>query len=86
MSSHGSKFILLSEDDLVRVFWKDKTLREQLWVYARLTVSVQDPCQDDVIGWLKNLDPRLLINRLLTDIGGFTAEERKKKKHWSRSA
>ncbi|KAG0014587.1 hypothetical protein BGZ82_001717, partial [Podila clonocystis] len=86
MSSLESKFILLSEDDLVRVFWKDKTLREQLQAYARPTVSVQVPSQDDVIGWLKNLDPGLLINKLLTDIGGFTAEERKTKKRLSRSA
>ncbi|KAF9274645.1 hypothetical protein BGZ74_004285 [Mortierella antarctica] len=85
MSSRESKFILLSEDDLVKVFWKDETLQEQLRVYAHPTISVQDPSQCNVVGWLKNLDPRLLINKLLTDIGGFTMEERKKKKNWSRT-
>jgi len=77
---------VLSEDGLVRVFWKDEILRKQLQGYARQSVSVPNPCQDDVVGWLKDLDPGLLINKLLTDIGGFTAEEKKKKKHWSRAA
>ncbi|KAG0061272.1 hypothetical protein BGZ92_006520, partial [Podila epicladia] len=87
MSPRGSKFVLLSEDDLVKVFWNDATLKELLRSYARPTItSTQDPSQDDVVGWLKNLDPGLLINKLFTDIGGFTKEERKKKKHWSRSA
>ncbi|KAF8950293.1 hypothetical protein BGZ52_003017 [Haplosporangium bisporale] len=87
MSPLGSQFVLLSEDDLVKVFWRDTTLKEQLRSYARPTItSTQDPSQDDVVGWLKNLDPGILINKLLTDIGGFTEQERKKKKHWSRSA
>jgi hypothetical protein len=37
--------------------------------------------QEDTVGWLKNLNPGLLINKLLTDIGGFTEEEWKKKKN-----
>ncbi|KAF9089308.1 hypothetical protein BGX27_002521 [Mortierella sp. AM989] len=91
MSPHGSKFVILSEDDLVRIFWKDETVRKQLQLYAHSTVikSVPEPgsvAQDDVVGWLKNLDSEELINRLLADIGGFTKEERRKKKHWPRSA
>ncbi|KAG0347646.1 hypothetical protein BGZ54_004853, partial [Gamsiella multidivaricata] len=91
MSPRGSKFVSLSEDDLVKVFWKDETLRKQLRLYTHSTVIKSVPesgrvAQDDVVGWLKNLDPGELINRLLTDIGRFTKEERRKKKHWSRSA
>ncbi|KAG0285569.1 hypothetical protein BGZ98_005448, partial [Dissophora globulifera] len=87
MSPRGSKFVVLSEDDLVNVFWNNATLKEQLRSYARPTfTSLQDPSKADVIDWLKSLDPGHLINKLLTDIGGFTEEERRKKKHWSRSA
>ncbi|KAG0346064.1 hypothetical protein BGZ54_005357, partial [Gamsiella multidivaricata] len=62
MSPRGSKFVSLSEDDLVKIFWKDETLRKQLRLYAHSTVikSVPEPgrvAQDDVVGWLKNLDP-----------------------------
>lgn len=90
MSPRGRKFVSLSEDDLVKIFWTDVTLRKQLQSYAHPTLpSFTDPSripQDDVVGWLKNLAPGELINRLLTDIGGFTEDERRKRKDWSRSA
>ncbi|KAK3820509.1 MAG: hypothetical protein J3R72DRAFT_502378 [Linnemannia gamsii] len=90
MSPRGRKFVSLSEDDLVRVFWTDVTLRKQLQSYAHPTLSSFTDAsripQTDVVGWLKNIAPGELINRLLTDIGGFTEDERRKKKHWSRSA
>ncbi|KAG9072050.1 hypothetical protein KI688_006272 [Linnemannia hyalina] len=88
--TRGRKFINLSEDELVRIFWPDVTLRKQLQSYAHPTLpSFTDPTripQKDVVGWLKNLDPGELINRLLTDIGRFTEDERRKRKDWSRSA
>lgn len=90
MSPRGRKFVSLSEDELVRIFWTDVTLRKQLQSYAHPTLpSFTDPSripQEDAVGWLKNLDPGELINRLLTDIGGFTEDERRKRKDWSRSA
>ncbi|KAG0292900.1 hypothetical protein BGZ97_005482 [Linnemannia gamsii] len=90
MSPRGRKFVSLSEDDLVRIFWRDVTLRKQLQSYAHPTLPFfTDPTripQGDVVGWLKNLAPGELINRLLTDIGGFTEDKRRKRKNWSRSA
>jgi hypothetical protein len=90
MSPHGRKFVNLSEDDLVRVFFADVTLRKQLQSYAHPTLpSFTDPSripQEDVVGWLKDLAPGEQINKLLTDIGGFTEDERRKRRNWSRSA
>ncbi|KAF9176124.1 hypothetical protein BGZ50_001727, partial [Haplosporangium sp. Z 11] len=63
ISSRGSKFIVLSEDDLVKVFWKDATLRRQLQSYAHPTFSsIAEPgrvTRDDTVEWLKNLSPGL---------------------------
>ncbi|KAG0251909.1 hypothetical protein BGZ95_006760, partial [Linnemannia exigua] len=90
MSPRGRKFVSLSEDELVKVFWTDVTLRKQMQSYAHPTLSSFTDAsripQADVVGWLKNIAPGELINRLLTDIGGFTEDERRRKKHWSRSA
>ncbi|KAF8920937.1 hypothetical protein BGZ58_004215, partial [Dissophora ornata] len=52
----------LSEDDLIKIFWKDETLRKHLRLYIHPTVikSAPEPgrvTQDNVVGWLKNLDP-----------------------------
>lgn len=87
MSPHGTKFIMLSEDDMVRVFWQNEDLQQQLREYACPSLpTVTQPSQEDIVRWHKNLDPGFFINKLLTNIGGFTEKERKKMKHWSRSA
>ncbi|KAF9319040.1 hypothetical protein BG006_003062 [Podila minutissima] len=87
MSPHGTKFITLSEDDLVKVFWQNEDLWQQLQEYVCLSLpTVTQPSQADIVRWLKNLDPGFFINKLLTDIGGFTEKERKKRNNWSRSA
>ncbi|KAF9133245.1 hypothetical protein BGX30_012343, partial [Mortierella sp. GBA39] len=53
MSPRGRKFVSLSEDELVRIFWKDVTLRKQLQSYAHPTLrSFTDPSripQEDVV-------------------------------------
>ncbi|KAF9547673.1 hypothetical protein EC957_008030 [Mortierella hygrophila] len=81
MSPRGGKFINLSEDELVRSFWTNVTLRKELQGYAHPTLpsftGLNRTPQEDVVSRLKNFDPGELINRLLTDIGGFTEDERR---------
>ncbi|KAG0250072.1 hypothetical protein BGZ95_007321, partial [Linnemannia exigua] len=90
ISSYGSKFINLSELDLIKVFWQDLSLRRLLQSYAFPDIpSLLHPdkvSQADVILWLSTTTPGLLITRLITDIGGYSQDQRKKLRNYSRSA
>ncbi|KAF9536692.1 hypothetical protein EC957_009988 [Mortierella hygrophila] len=89
MSSFDVKFTNLSELDLSKIFWQDPLLRCVLQSYAHsdfedLEFSAQ-VTQVDVGLWLSRCVPGLLITRLLTDIGRYSAGQRKKLKNYSRS-
>lgn len=91
MSSMDSKLIGFSELDLIRIFWQDALLCRQLQDYAfpDYLESMQIPeqvSQTDAIMWLGRVEPGFLINKFLTDIGGYTEDERKKRRNFSRSA
>ncbi|GJJ77592.1 hypothetical protein EMPS_09951 [Entomortierella parvispora] len=89
ISPMDSTFVNISELDLIKLFWQDQALKEQLQKFAFHTVNVhrfEKITQDVVAMWLGYSKPGLLINSLLSDIGGYSAEERKKKRSFSRSA
>ncbi|KAK3822387.1 MAG: hypothetical protein J3R72DRAFT_501860 [Linnemannia gamsii] len=90
MWSHGAKFINLSELDLTKVFWQDPFLRRMLQSYAFPDFpSLEHPDRvslADVGLWLSTTTPGLLITKLLTDIGGYSSNQRKGLRNYSRSA
>ncbi|KAG0197548.1 hypothetical protein BGX33_000520, partial [Mortierella sp. NVP41] len=89
MSSFEDKFVTLSELDLSRIFWQDPFLK------ARIQSFVVDGFEaihyadqvtlPDVVDWLSGAKPGEFITQLLTDIGGYSAEERRKLRNFSRS-
>ena len=89
MSSHGVGFINLSELDLTKIFWKDLSLRRVLQSYALPDFPSMEHysqvTQADVGLWLSTTTPGLLITRLLTDIGRYSPDQRKKLRNYSRS-
>ncbi|KAG0246764.1 hypothetical protein BG011_002337, partial [Mortierella polycephala] len=89
MSSFDVKFINLSELDLTKIFWQDLLLRRMLQSYAHVDFpSIEHSDQvtlADVGLWLSARTPGLLITSLLTDIGRYSADQRKKLKNYSRS-
>ncbi|GJJ78542.1 hypothetical protein EMPS_10901 [Entomortierella parvispora] len=88
MSTFDSGFITLSEPDLVALLWNDLPFRQQLQQYAKVDYpSTYLPAisQLDVVNWLGGISPGVLINKWLTDIGGYSAIKRKKLRNFSRS-
>jgi len=82
-----TKFVCLSELDLTTVFWHDSVLRERLQQWAAVdfpTLAPYQVNQNSVGLWLSRVEPGYLINMLLTDIGGYSMEERRKKRDLSR--
>ncbi|KAG0329520.1 hypothetical protein BG000_012074, partial [Podila horticola] len=82
ISSLDNKFITVSEPELTKIFWQDEALKLQLqhWAYPDFP-SVESPekvAQVDVGFWIGRVEPGYLINKLLTDIGGYSEEQRKK--------
>jgi hypothetical protein len=75
--------------DLTKIFWPDLDLRLQLQLYALPDFpSIKNPekvSQSDVALWLSRTTPGSLITSFLTDIGGYSAEQRRKLKSYSRS-
>ncbi|KAI1285150.1 hypothetical protein EDD11_000822, partial [Mortierella claussenii] len=88
MSPFGDRFISLSELD--KVFWKNNALKRLLQEYAKPDYPslehVEEVGQTEVGYWLSRVEPGYLITRLITDIGGYTPEERKKLKDFRRAA
>jgi len=89
IASFGISPITLSELDLVALLWNVVPLRYQM----RKSASGDYPglyipaiSQIDVNNWLSRASPGVLINKLLTDIGGYSESERKKLKSFSKSA
>ncbi|KAF9324069.1 hypothetical protein BG006_000898 [Podila minutissima] len=88
ISSMDNKFVSLSELDLTKVFWKDEELKQllQRWAHVDYPSSPVDKISlADVGYWLSSVEPGCLINRLVTDIGGYSEMERKKKRNLSKS-
>ncbi|KAG9063260.1 hypothetical protein KI688_004864 [Linnemannia hyalina] len=89
ISPFDVKFITLSELDLTKIFWQHPVLRPVLQSYANLDFSTieypEQLSQTDVGEWLSTTTPGFLITRLLTDIGRYSADQRKKLKNYSRS-
>jgi len=89
MSSFDVKFINLSELDLTKIFWQHLPLRRMLQSYAHVdfpSIEHSDQVtQTDVGLWLSARTPGLLITSLLTDIGRYSADQRKKLKNYSKS-
>ncbi|KAK3834182.1 MAG: LOW QUALITY PROTEIN: hypothetical protein JOS17DRAFT_738316 [Linnemannia elongata] len=86
-SSFDVKFINLSELDLTRIFWQNLPLRRS-YAFPDFP-SMEHPdqvTQADVGLWLSTTIPGLLITRLLTDIGRYSADQRKRLKNYSRSS
>jgi hypothetical protein len=83
LSSYENAFVTLSELDLVKVFWKDDSLRTILQRWATNSIHREQqrvPVQSEVITWLSGTKPGHLIVKMLTDIGGYSPGERKKYK------
>ncbi|KAG0020648.1 hypothetical protein BGZ81_009264, partial [Podila clonocystis] len=82
MSSFEDKFVTVSELDLTKIFWQDEVLKRQLQHFAHPDFpSIETPdkiAQADVALWIGRVEPGYLINKLLTDIGGYSVEQRKK--------
>lgn len=82
MSSMETKFVSLSELDLMKVFWQNDVLRQHLQQWASVDFPLLAPhevMQYSVSLWLSRVEPGYLINMLLTDIGRYSMEERRKK-------
>jgi hypothetical protein len=89
MSSFEDKLITLSELDLSKLFWRDPFLK------ARIQSLVLDGFTDihyadqvsqaDVADWLSGARPGELITKLLTDIGGYSEQEWRKLRNFSRA-
>jgi hypothetical protein len=90
MSSIDSNFVNFSELELTKIFWQDPLLCRQLQEYAFPDFSsLQIPEQVSLVDvgmWIGRVEPGFLINKFLTDIGGYDEDERKKKKNFSKSA
>ncbi|KAF9201869.1 hypothetical protein BGZ59_002472, partial [Podila verticillata] len=87
LSSMETKFVGLSELDLTKVFWQNDVLRQLLQQCASVDFPSLEPhevTQYSVGLWLSRVEPGYLINLLLTDIGGYSMEERRKKRNLSR--
>ncbi|KAG0018917.1 hypothetical protein BGZ82_000306 [Podila clonocystis] len=82
MSTFDSKFVTVSELELTKIFWQDEKLKIQLQHFAHPDFpSIDSPekvAQLDVALWIGRVEPGYLINKLLTDIGGYSVEQRKK--------
>lgn len=89
MSTFEDKFITLSELDLSKVFWREPLLKAyiQSFVVNDFTdIQYADQVSlPDVANWLSGARPGELITKLLTDIGGYSTEERRKLRSFSRS-
>jgi hypothetical protein len=90
MSSIDSNFVNFSELELTKIFWQDPLLCRQLQEYAFPDFSsLQIPEQVSLVDvgmWIGRVEPGFLINKFLTDIGGYDEDERKKKNNFSKSA
>ncbi|KAI8594976.1 hypothetical protein EDD21DRAFT_426004 [Dissophora ornata] len=89
MSPIDVKFVNLSELELTKIFWHDHLLKRQLQEYAFPDFKLEIPEQVSLVCvgmWIERVEPGFLINKLLTNIGGYDDDERKKKKNFSRSA
>ncbi|KAF9191748.1 hypothetical protein BGZ51_006804 [Haplosporangium sp. Z 767] len=81
MSSIEDGYICLLELDLIAIFWKDKDLRELLQSLALPEFpSTPHPAQTDITLWLSDKEPGYLITTILTDIGNYSEELRKKQR------
>ncbi|GJJ67737.1 hypothetical protein EMPS_00083 [Entomortierella parvispora] len=88
MSYMETLFINLSELDLVKVFWHDPLLKRQLQEFAFPTVNLKKVEQVPMYVvdlWLGDIEPGHLVNKMITDIGSYSLEERKKRKNFART-
>ncbi|KAF9999303.1 hypothetical protein BGZ65_005323, partial [Modicella reniformis] len=82
MSPTENSYRCLSEPELATVFWKDKELQKVLRNYA--LPEFPTTANPSLAIWLSNKEPGHLITKLLTDIGGYDEEQRKKKRDYGR--
>ncbi|KAF9323508.1 hypothetical protein BGZ91_003538 [Linnemannia elongata] len=84
-----SGFVTLSELDLSRIFWRDPFLKcriQSLAVEYFDAIQYADQVsQADVADWLTGATPGEFITKLLTDIGGYSQEERRRLRNYSRT-
>jgi len=89
ISSFDDKFVTLSELDLSKIFWRDPSLKcrmQTLAVECFETIQYADQVsQADVADWLTGAPPGEFITKLLTDIGGYSKEERRRLRNYSRT-
>ncbi|KAK5815551.1 hypothetical protein F5H01DRAFT_366477 [Linnemannia elongata] len=89
VSSFDDKFVTLSELDLSRIFWRDPFLTcriQSLAVEYFDAIQYADQVsQADVADWLTGATPGEFITKLLTDIGGYSQEERRRLRNYSRT-
>ncbi|KAF9141933.1 hypothetical protein BGX30_003742 [Mortierella sp. GBA39] len=89
MSSFDVKFITLSDLDLTKIFWQNLPLRCALQSYGFPEYPSMEHSDQgthaDVGLWLSTKTPGFLITRLLTNIGRYSADQRKKLNNYSRS-
>ncbi|KAF9344098.1 Rad2 nuclease [Mortierella sp. AD094] len=86
MSSMEDGHICLSELDMIAIFWKDKNLRELIQSLAHPEFpNTPYPAQADIISWLSDKEPGHLITKLATDVGGYSEDQRKKQRGYSRN-
>jgi hypothetical protein len=89
MSSFEDKFITLSELDLSKLFWRGPFLKaniQSLVLDGFTDIHYADQVsQADVVDWLSGARPGELITKLLTDIGGYSEQERRRLRNFSRT-
>ncbi|KAI8597228.1 hypothetical protein EDD21DRAFT_437411 [Dissophora ornata] len=83
MSSFEDSFISLSELELTRFFCQDEVSKQQLQDYASPDFpNAENISQTDVAYWLSKKDPGHLITKLVTDVGSYQLEERRRLKEY----
>ncbi|KAF8938778.1 hypothetical protein BGZ47_008442, partial [Haplosporangium gracile] len=89
ISSFDDKFVTLSELDLSKIFWRDPFLKCRIQALAvecfETTQYADQVSQADVADWLSGAPPGEFITKLLTDIGGYSEEERRRLRNYSRT-
>lgn len=88
LSTLEDKFITLSELELSTLFWRDPVLKARIQSVAReafVNLDADRVSLGDVSIWLAGAEPGKFITTFLTDIGGYSTEERKKLRNYSRT-
>ena len=90
LSSPATKFVNFSEQELIRIFWHEPAVKGVIQQCAFPTVdppisSWNRVSQAHAIEWINSVPPGYLLNKFITDVGSYTAEERKRMSGWARS-